>query len=81
LIKGLGSIKHSVKKFRGEASKSEINRLQQIAKEQNVDMIIGFGGGKTLDTAKAVAHYLKLPVIIMPSIASTDAPCSSPRHS
>lgn len=35
------------------------------------------GGGKTLDTAKAVASQLKTPVIIVPTIASSDAPCSA----
>ena len=30
-----------------------------------------------MDTAKAVAHQLSLPVIIVPTIASTDAPCSA----
>ena len=38
---------------------------------------MGIGGGKTHDTAKAVAHYLKVPTAIVPTIASTDAPCSA----
>ncbi|VTM73362.1 Glycerol dehydrogenase [Raoultella planticola] len=32
---------------------------------------------KTLDTAKALAHFMNLPVVIAPTIASTDAPCSA----
>ena len=32
---------------------------------------------KIFDTAKAVAYYEKTPVIICPTIASTDAPCSA----
>ncbi|BDG33105.1 glycerol dehydrogenase [Parageobacillus thermoglucosidasius] len=63
--------------FRGECSKQEVNRLQTIAKEKQIDVIVGVGGGKTLDTAKAVAFYSKLPVVIVPTIASTDAPCSA----
>lgn len=77
LLPGIGAIQHSLEQFGGECSHSEINRLKVIAQKQNANIIIGFGGGKTLDTAKAVAHYLKLPVTIIPSIASTDAPCSA----
>jgi len=63
--------------FRGECSKVEVNRLIDVANEKSCDVIIGVGGGKTLDTAKAVAYYMKKPVVIVPTIASTDAPCSA----
>lgn len=71
------SIKCDFDIFHGECSKAEINRLVEIAKKNNYDTIIGIGGGKTLDTAKAVAFYTKRPVIIFPTIASTDAPTSA----
>jgi glycerol dehydrogenase len=32
-------------------------------------------GGKLLDIAKMVAHQLELPMVMVPSLASTDAPC------
>lgn len=41
------------------------------------DLIIGVGGGKILDTAKAVGYYTGKPVALVPTIASTDAPCSA----
>ncbi|WP_333589697.1 glycerol dehydrogenase [Ligilactobacillus acidipiscis] len=63
--------------FVGEASEEEISRIVGIAKENRNDFIIGLGGGKTLDTAKNVAHQLSLPVAILPTVASTDAPCSA----
>ncbi|MFW6263492.1 MAG: glycerol dehydrogenase [Thermotogota bacterium] len=63
--------------FNGECSKGEIERLQKIAKEREAEVIVGIGGGKTLDTAKAIAFYMKIPVIVAPTIASTDAPCSA----
>gem|GEM_PF-6850174 len=47
------------------------------AAQKQSDLIAGVGCGKTLDTAKAVSHYLHLPVAVVPSIASTDAPCSA----
>lgn len=63
--------------FNGECCKTEINRLKKIVEEKQCDVVIGIGGGKILDTCKAVAYYEKLPVLICPTIASTDAPCSA----
>lgn len=63
--------------FNRECSKNEINRLVDIMNEKGCDVVIGIGGGKILDTAKAVAYYKEAPVLICPTIASTDAPCSA----
>lgn len=63
-------------KFNGESSTNEINRISEIGKKDQVTVIYGLGGGKTSDSAKAVADNLGLPVVIMPTLASTDAPCS-----
>lgn len=71
------SISLKIEKFGGECSKPEIDRISAIVKQEGIDVIIGIGGGKALDTAKAVAHESKLPVVIVPTIAATDAPCSA----
>lgn len=63
--------------FGGECSHNEINRLRDIAGSARCTAVLGIGGGKTLDTAKALAHFMNLPVVIAPTIASTDAPCSA----
>jgi glycerol dehydrogenase len=61
----------------GECSRDEIERLCKVASANDSDIIIGVGGGKILDTSKAVAYYEGLPVMIVPTIAATDAPCSA----
>ncbi len=70
-------IQFNVEKFNRECSDEEIDRLSSIAENHKSEVIVGIGGGKTLDTAKAVAYKLKLPVAVVPTIASTDAPCSA----
>ena len=60
--------------FRGECSRQEIARLKEVAKKNNCDCTIGLGGGKAIDTAKGVAEGEAL--IIVPTIAATDAPTS-----
>jgi len=63
--------------FGGECSDQEINRLVAVGKANGVDLVIAAGGGKVIDTGKAVAHEMKVPVVIVPTIAATDAPCSA----
>ncbi|TVP93792.1 MAG: glycerol dehydrogenase [Acholeplasmatales bacterium] len=63
--------------FNRECSHAEIDRLTAYAKAEACDVVIGIGGGKTLDTAKAVAYNVSFPVLIAPTIASTDAPTSA----
>ena len=63
--------------FNGEASINEIDRVSNIGKDNSVDIVIGLGGGKTIDAAKAISDKLNVPVVIVPTIASTDAPTSA----
>jgi len=60
--------------FCGECSRVEVERLIKVAKENSCDCIIGLGGGKAIDAAKTVAQGDNL--IIVPTIAATDAPTS-----
>jgi len=62
--------------FRGECCETELTRMAGVMAEERADVMIGMGGGKTIDTAKIVADRAGIPVIVVPTIASTDAPCS-----
>jgi glycerol dehydrogenase len=66
----------SVEEFQGECSEKELKRLGKIISNSKADVIVGIGGGKTIDAAKIAADRADLPVIIVPTIASNDAPCS-----
>lgn len=66
-----------IEEFGGECSRPEIDRLAEVGRTQKCEVVVGVGGGKAIDTAKAVAHYLKVPVGVAPTIAATDAPCSA----
>ncbi|RUR52956.1 glycerol dehydrogenase [Vreelandella populi] len=63
--------------FEGEASNREIDRLVELGRKQQADVVIGFGGGKAIDTAKGVAEKLEAACAILPTTASTDAPTSA----
>jgi len=71
------SIDLTYQRFNGEASSREITRLAALAKAAKSTVIVGLGGGKTLDSAKAVADECRVAVAIVPTVASTDAPCSA----
>lgn len=63
--------------FAGECTTAEILRGSHAAQRATAQVVIGAGGGKVLDTARAIASDLSLPVVNCPTIASSDAPCSA----
>ncbi len=68
---------YEVHNFGGECSLAEISRIRHEAEELAARVIIGAGGGKALDAARATAAELGLPFVSCPTLASTDAPCSA----
>jgi glycerol dehydrogenase len=62
--------------FAGEITLPCVDALLAQAGPFAPELVVGAGGGKTLDAAKAVALALGLPCCTVPTIASTDAPSS-----
>lgn len=71
------SMQPHFERFGGECCSSEIDRIVSIAMAERSDVLVGVGGGKTADTAKIVAIATGARIAIVPTIASTDAPCSA----
>lgn len=62
--------------FQGECCDSQVKHISEIAKMNEADLFVGVGGGKTMDTAKLCADVLKIPLAMVPTSVSTDAPAS-----
>jgi glycerol dehydrogenase len=74
---GDAGIAYTLHPFGGECSRAEIDRGVAAAREMSARVVVGAGGGKVLDTARAVAAALDLPIVNCPTTASSDAPCSA----
>ncbi|MEU4342335.1 glycerol dehydrogenase [Nocardia sp. NPDC023852] len=70
-------IAYSIHLSGGECSRAEISRIADAVEETGSTVVLGAGGGKVLDAARAVADDLDLPMISCPTTASSDAPCSA----
>lgn len=67
----------AVHPFGGECSRAEIDLIIGAATANGSAVVVGAGGGKTLDAARAAADELRLPMVSCPTAASNDAPCSA----
>lgn len=63
-------------RFSGECCMENVAVLSDTVRAANCGVLVGVGGGKTLDVAKLVADEVDLPRIIIPTSASSDAPAA-----
>ncbi len=62
--------------YNGPCTEDAVVEMAKEARAEYCDMVVGIGGGKMLDIAKAVAFYAELPLCVCPTAASMDGPCS-----
>ncbi|MED4752668.1 iron-containing alcohol dehydrogenase family protein [Brevibacillus choshinensis] len=62
--------------YGGECSWSKVEELLAIVQEKKPEVLVAVGGGKAIDTVKAVAFAANLPLLAVPTIAATCAPAT-----
>ncbi len=72
-----GDVVASFERFGGECCSEETARVTALVQAAGAEIVVGIGGGKTADTAKLTAIASGGRIVIVPTIASTDAPCSA----
>ena len=63
--------------FSGECDRGQIGLGIEKAKAENAEVVVGLGGGKAIDLAKAIALDIDAKLVTAPTIASNDAPTSA----
>ena len=53
-----------------------LNQIQKDVKKDNSDIIVGIGGGRSVDTAKLISYNLGKPFVSLPTAASHDGMAS-----
>lgn len=70
-------VHYEVLVYDGYCTEEDIDAHVELARAARSEVLIGIGGGKILDTIKAVGDKLKLPVVTVPTIAATCAAWSA----
>lgn len=70
-------ISYVVREFQGYPTYNVIEEISSLAGDIKADVIIGVGGGRVLDTIKAVGEKSNIPVVTVPTIGATCAAWSA----
>lgn len=63
--------------FGGVPTAAEVDRLVGVIREKGIDVVVGIGGGSTIDAVKAAGFLAEIRWVSVPTVASTDAPTSA----
>jgi glycerol dehydrogenase len=76
---GAAGYEHTLHPFPGECTQAEIDAIAGEARRRGCRTIVGAGGGKVIDAARAAATEALSGVnfVSCPTVASSDAPCSA----
>lgn len=66
-------IEYKEEVFSGEVTKKEADRIAELVTDESFEVVVGIGGGKAIDTAKAAAAFADKPLVTVPTIASNCA--------
>ena len=58
-------------------SEENVRQVAEMARAGGFDTIVGVGGGKGQDFARAVTHFLPVKVILVPTLCATNASIST----
>jgi glycerol dehydrogenase len=85
--KGYGALKEALAKedfeitepivYGKNSTYENVERLLLMDEVKNADMIFGMGGGRAIDTCKAVADKVNKPLFTFPTLASNCAPITA----
>jgi glycerol dehydrogenase len=63
--------------FSGESSRGQVRLGVDAARAARATVVVAAGGGKAMDTGRAVAFGIGVPFVAVPTIASNDSPTSA----
>jgi len=72
----LPGVRTSLRLLEGKCTVNAVNEISAWIGKGDADVVVACGGGSLLDIGRAAADKLGLPLVCVPTVAASDAPCS-----